>query len=102
MSSKDASSEWSMSGPRSGLPDNTGYLQREADQDYLPDRRMVGRKGEDGKWQKAIIRPVHDDPWKVHAAREYLGRMGKQLSEITVWHGDVCRITDPLPPRILT
>ena len=62
----------------------------------------MNRKGEDGKWQTATVRPVHDDPWKTHAAREYLGRVGKPLSEITVWNGDLCRITDQLPPRLLT
>ncbi|QJT93767.1 RNA-dependent RNA polymerase [Erysiphe necator associated narnavirus 35] len=42
----------------------------------------------------------YDDPWKIHAGYR-LGEIRGDTPEIIVWSGDVIRLQDPLPPRLL-
>nr|QDB74997.1 MAG: RNA-dependent RNA polymerase [Alternaria tenuissima narnavirus 1] len=42
----------------------------------------------------------YDDPWKIHAGYR-LGEERGQNPDIVVWSGDVIRLQDPLPPRLL-
>jgi len=42
----------------------------------------------------------YDDPWKIHAGYR-LGDVRGSNPDIVVWSGDVIRLQDPLPPRLL-
>jgi len=42
----------------------------------------------------------YDDPWKIHAGYR-LGEIRGESPDLVVWSGDVIRLQDPLPPRLL-
>lgn len=48
----------------------------------------------------ARYRIKYDDPWKIHAGYR-LGELRDEHPELVVWSGDVIRLQDPLPPRLL-
>jgi len=56
--------------------------------------------GERIRFRKTTSRIRYDDPWKIHAGYR-LGEIKGLRPDIVVWSGDVIRLQDPLPPRIL-
>jgi len=72
-----------------------------SEQEDIPsviEERAEGRRIQLRKTSRYRIR--YDDPWKIHAGYR-LGELMDNNPQIVVWSGDVIRLQDPLPPRIL-
>jgi hypothetical protein len=52
-------------------------------------------------YEKTHKRIDYDDPWLIISGYTYCSLKGEPLPEIKMWFGDVIRIQDPIPPRML-
>jgi len=67
----------------------------------IPSVLHTADKGKTIRFRKSSrYRIRYDDPWKIHAGYR-LGNLLGESPEIVVWSGDVIRLQDPLPPRLL-
>jgi len=67
----------------------------------VPDVLEERRERQKVRFRKTSrYRIKYDDPWKIHAGYR-LGELKGNTPEIVVWSGDVIRLQDPLPARLL-
>jgi len=67
----------------------------------IPDVIDTNESGTRVRFRKnSRYRIRYDDPWKIHAGHR-LGESQDNPPEIVVWSGDVIRLQDPLPPKVL-
>jgi len=72
-----------------------------SESENIPEILEARIPGQKIRFRKDIrYRVKYDDPWKIHAGYRLADIRGKP-SEIVVWSGDVIRLQDPLPARIL-
>lgn len=62
--------------------------------DYLPKAKTRVNK-------KSIIRPRHENCWKILAALDFTTERGLKTPKVRVWGSDLVRLQDKLPTRVL-
>jgi hypothetical protein len=67
----------------------------------VPEPVIINQPEPEPEILRRHIRIQYEDPWEIFSARTWYESRGEDPPEIRLWFGDVLRIQDPLPRRVL-
>jgi len=92
----DISEVLSLSDSLSGRDTEDVEVSSTSSEEEIPYETVQRQKG---KKTKPFV--VYEDPWMIFAGRSLAEATGKPMPELKVWQGDLLRLSDPLPVRLL-